>query len=152
MKRVLLTVLATLSVAILLPATALADPSHPSSEWTVVSGQIKDSKGPVKGATVTVSCNGHSKTTYSIWNGYYATYFKYSQCSDGDTVTVTAVTSKGLSGTSTGTVREGKCDLDLALVNVTVGLPEMGAFTGSAAALAAGGAFFVTRRRKLAQE
>jgi len=149
MKKVLLTVLATIGVAILLPATAFA--AQPAV--TDVTGVVSDAGNPVAGAKVTVTCNSYKGTDHTDKTGSYRVQFTAKKCPAGSSVVVTATTKSGLNGTGSGTVSpDGSAKLNVAIVNVTVGLPEMGAVTGSAAALAAGGAFFVTRRRNLAKE
>jgi len=139
-------------VIITVPATASAHAMPMPKTQTVIAGVVKYKGRPVRHAKVTVTCNGNSRTAYTgPFGGYSVTFRPASQCRVGSTLTVTAVKGSE-SGVGNGKVRGASCRFDVALVNVAVALPEMGTLTGSAAALTAGGAFTVIRRRNLAKE
>ncbi len=148
MKKALLTVLATIGVAIALPATVAAAPAT-----TDITGVITNGGSPVSNAKVNVVCSKYQDTDMTDSTGSYLVQFLASKCPAGSKVNVTATTKNGLTGIGSGTVnRYGSVKLNVAIVNVSVSVPEMGALTGSAAAIAAGGALFATRRRNLAKK
>jgi hypothetical protein len=142
MKKLFLTILATLSVALLIPAATFA-----ASATTDVTGTVTNNGNVVSGAKVTVVCDNNSKKTSTDSSGAYLVTFKAANCPDSSKATVVA-TKGGKGGVSTGTVSKmGSADLNVAIVNVA--LPEFGIITGIGAAVIGGGAFFLIRRRQL---
>jgi len=132
----------SLGVALLLPAAAFAANS------TIVSGVVTDKDGkPVAGATVSVICNGNTKTDTTDAGGAYAVTFTQAQCPSGKTAQVVA--SKGNNnGANSGVIRAGHADINLAVLNVKiVPVPEFGAISALAATLFGGGGFMLIRRR-----
>lgn len=153
MKKVVLSVLVSLVAVFALPLTAYASAN--------VDGYVNDNNGNgVNGASVYATCtdsgntatgSATSATVNGKAGGYYIQLSPTGTCKAGDTVTVTA-TKGSTSGTASGTFTNLGADVNIALVSVTIGLPEMGLATGVFAAIAAGGAFLVIRRRNLAKE
>jgi hypothetical protein len=143
MKKFLSSMIATLGIVILLPVAALAAPAS-----TVIAGIITDKDGkPVAGATVSVICNGNTKTDTSDAAGAYGVSFTLAQCPSGKTAQVVA--SKGNNnGVNSGVVNAGHADINIAVLNVKItAAPEFGLITAAAASLVGGGAFMMMRRR-----
>lgn len=126
----------------------------PHFESTIVSGTIYDSNNtPVNGdkefEKVTVQCRSTTKTGDIKGDGTYSVSFSKSQCKDGDSATVTAVTEQG-TGSKTDTVYEdpdeGPCgDLDIAVIDVTV--PEFGVVGGVFTGVTSLASFLWAKRR-----
>ncbi len=151
MKKSLLSILATLSIAVILPAAAFAD------NTSTISGTITNaSNSPLSGASVTVICAGHQSLTTSgapLAAGDYSVTFPTSKCPPGHTVSVSA-TFDGKTGTNSGTLTSSNQDLNInvATVNVQIDIvPELGAITGASAAVLGGAAFMVIRHKHLKQ-
>lgn len=143
MKKLFLSMITTLGVILLLPVAALAAPTS-----TVVSGIVTDKDGkPVAGATVSVICNGNTKTDTSDASGAYAVSFTLAQCPSGKTAQVVA--SKGNNnGVNSGVVNAGHADVNIAVLNVKItSAPEFGLITAAAASIVGGGGFMMMRRR-----
>jgi hypothetical protein len=143
---VLLSVLASIGIVLLIPASSFA-----SSSVTDVTGTVTSNGSPVKGATVTVVCDSNQKTTTTASNGSYRVQYSYKKCTDGSKATVMATKgSKG--GTNSGIVnQDGSAALNVAIVNVSL-VPEFGIVTGVSAAILGGATFLVIRRRELGQK
>jgi hypothetical protein len=149
-KKVVLSVIVSVFGLAAIPmSSAFAAPLQP----TQIDGQITLSDGttPVVGANVYAVCDGNtSSTVSSVTGGLYKITMPVSKCATGDTATVYAEKGK-LTGSDSNSVAPGR-KFDFTVVNVSVSLPEMGAVTGSLAALAAGGAFLVIRRKQVGQQ
>ena len=148
MKKAVISVLATVSLIAMLPATALAAPQPSKPTQTIITGTVTDNGKDVKGAKITVVCNNHSRTAKTDANGEYSVTYPVSQCNDNTKATVVA-TKAGLGGVNSGTpstYSNGKTEIDVAIVNVS--LPEFGIATGFVASTAGAGAFMVMRRRQ----
>jgi hypothetical protein len=142
MKKLLLTILAAVGIAVMIPAASFA-----ASTQTDVTGTVTNNGQVVSGASVTVVCNNHSKTTTSDSTGAYLVTFSGKNCPDKSQATVVAHKA-GKGGVSNGTVNPyGSLDLNVAIINVA--LPEFGIVTGIGAAVVGAGAFLVIRRRQL---
>ena len=116
---------------------------------TYVAGSVRDQDHKlVKGAQVTVVCahGGQSNTKSTTTNnfGLYEVSYTYTQCDEKDHVTVTA-SKNGQTGTNYGIVRELKCIMDIALINIIL-VPEFGLLTGALAMLGSVGAFLKFRK------
>ena len=145
MVKKLVSIVTALSVIFALaPAVASAATLDPPK--TTVSGIISNNGKPVRGARVTVVCNGRARTARTNKNGEYLVNFNKGQCPIGSKVTVVA-TYKGEGGVNSSTVTAGTVKMNVAIVNVA--LPELGLITGFGGLAVAGGAFFVVRRRQL---
>jgi hypothetical protein len=111
---------------------------------TDVSGNITSGGNKVSGATVSVTCNGHTLSDTSNGGGKYKVMFNNSDCQDSSLVTVVA--HKGSqSGSNTGTVNNHKAGIDVVLASVSV--PEFGGMTALIAVAVAGGAYYFMKRR-----
>jgi hypothetical protein len=147
-KKILLAMAVMFSLVLLPAGVASANSSS-----TEVSGKVTLNHHRVRHAEVTVTCNGHSRTTTTDWQGNYSVKFWSGQCNQGDTITVTA--SKGsASGENTYVKRRPRqrCDYGSIYINVAledVSVPEFGPAEVITAALVAGGTFFMVRRRSL---
>lgn len=117
---------------------------HALSPQTDVTGVITNQGNPVNMATVTVVCNGVTKTDTTDSAGSYLVTFTAPQCPFGSTVKVTAQKG-GYSGTASGTVHGITTKLNIAVVNVSI--PEYGLIGGILATTAGIGAIAFTRRR-----
>lgn len=113
---------------------------------TEVTGEVTENGNGVSGADVTVTCNGKQQKDQTDADGAYRVDFKATDCPAGTTISVSATTSDGKSGTSTGTAGKITTKLNVAVVNVSV--PEIGMIAGVAAMAVAGGAILYTRRRQ----
>jgi hypothetical protein len=116
---------------------------------TVVGGTIYQNTitNPVAGASVTVTCNGNTKTDTSGANGAYSVVFSCYECHYNDAVVVDAAKNP-LTGESKGTVSMTYpgLNLDVGIVNVPM-VPEFGLIAGLTTVLGALGVFFVVRRK-----
>jgi hypothetical protein len=153
MKKIFL--LAFLASMLLL-GFASAVPICATAETTFVSGAITDqtnANAPVDGANVTVDCNGNVKSVISAADGGYSVEFLATECTNGDTVSVSA-TKDSLSGsndqptwyTQNATVGCLKLIIDVACVDVPL-MPEFGLMIGALTIVGALTAFFVIRRK-----
>src|SRR6476469_2552399 len=134
MKKFFLSMLVTLGVVLAMPMAAFAATS------TVISGIVTDKDGkPVMGATVSVVCNGNTKTDTTDISGAYGVTFTDAQCPNGKTAQ--GVASKGnANGANSGTVKTGHAYINLAVLNVKItSAPEFGVITAIAASLVGGG-------------
>ena len=134
--------LSSFVILVLMSFTVIATPVKD----TTVGGTIynQDYSATISGADVTVTCNSANKYTSSNSNGVYGVQFSGSECSSGDTVTVTAI--KGdLSGVEAESVYDFGLIVNLAIVNVPM-TPEFGMIAGALTLLGAVGIFFVVRR------
>jgi hypothetical protein len=144
MKKLLVSILATVGIALMLPAATFA-----ASATTDVTGTVTNNGVGVSGAKVEVICGSNDKKTTTGTGGAYLVTFKAANCPDGSKATVTATVGKK-AGVNTGKVKQdGSVYLNVAVVNVS--LPEFGVITGIGAALVGGAAFLVIRRRQLGQ-
>ena len=145
MKKLLLSILATIGVAVVLPVSAFAASVGTSD----IAGTVTSGGKDVSGATVSVTCDGNTLTSGTTVAGGYLVSFPSSECPAGATATATASKGGG-SGSNSGTVNALGTDINLAIVNVSV-VPELGALTGVGAAVLGGAAFMVVRRKQLNQ-
>ena len=145
MKKLLLSILATVSIAVILPVSAFADDGGTST----IAGTVSGKGGPVSGASVSVTCDGNTLGSGTTVAGAYIVNFPSSECPAGDTASVTA-TKGGASGSNSGTVNALGADINLAIIPVSI-VPELGALTGAGAAILGGAAFMVVRRKQLNQ-
>ena len=142
MKRVLITTIVSVVALLAFPLSASALPAE-----TDVTGTVTLSGSPVDHAKVTVVCDSKQRVDFTDASGVYLVSFPAKDCPAGSPVNVTA-TKGSDSGTNNGTANKITTKLNLALVDVTIPLPEMGLLTGAAAAVAAGVAFLVIRRQQ----
>lgn len=144
MKKVLLTVLASVGIALLVPFAASADASPGITD---VSGAVTNNGNPVNGASVQVNCNGNTLYDTSDFTGTYVVDFTSGECPAGSIVTATA-THGGESGTNTGDANPLTTRLNVAIINISI-VPELGMITAGGAAILGGGAFLIVRKRQL---
>src|ERR1039458_9910651 len=98
MKKLILSILATVGIAVILPVSAFAADSGTS----YIAGTITKGGSPLSGASVSVLCDGNTQTSGTTTAGGYLVSFPASNCPAGDTATVTA--TKGSStGSNSGT-------------------------------------------------
>jgi hypothetical protein len=143
MKKILLSALVSLGFVVAVPISASA-----MSPSTMVSGTVKSGSTALAGANVSVTCNGNVQTDTTDASGGYLVGFAASDCPAGSVAHAVA-TSGSQSGTGSGAVKQDGSDkLNVAVADVNVGLPEMGTLVGGVAAIGAGGAFMVTRRKQ----
>jgi hypothetical protein len=141
MKKILLSIVASLGLFLLIPASTFA--------LSAVSGHITDNNKDVSGASVNATCETATGSATSQPNGdYFITLTPNGVCTSNDNVVVTA-TKGPVSGQNSGPINSVGDDLNIALINVAVSLPELGIITGTGAAVLGGGAFFLIRRRSL---
>jgi hypothetical protein len=156
MKRLLLSLTSLLAVLVMFPAFAnaegLATPCTLSSDSTCteVDGTITNaSHAGVVGATVTVTCDGHTLQDTNNVGDVYAVFFSQADCPPGAVASVSA-TKGGASGSSSGSVSPTGLPVIVNVAVVSVSLvPELGVITGLGAAIIGGGAFLVIRQQKL---
>lgn len=139
-KRVLITTIVSVAAMLAFPLSASA-----LSPETDVTGTVTLSGSPVDHAKVTVVCDGKQRVDFTDASGAYLVSYPIADCPAGSPVNVSA-TKGSDSGANSGTANKITTKLNLALVDVTISLPEMGLVTGVAAAIAAGAAFLVIRR------
>jgi len=123
------------------------------SAETLVAGIVynEDHSAKIDSADITVTCNGHVKTTTSIGDGSYSVSYLedgVEGCDAGDDVTVVA--EKGdLYGSEPGVVQDKGdypgVEINLAIINVTV--PEFGLIIGVLTMMSAVGIFAFVRRQ-----
>lgn len=148
MKKLFLLALVSVGIVFAVPASTFAA----SSASTMVSGTVRANSKPVANATVKVTCAAVSGTDTTDSTGGYLVSFLASNCPTGSKVTAMATSSGGAAGTNSGTANQiGGTKLNVAVVDVNVALPEMGAAVSAVAALSAGGAFLVIRRKQVGQ-
>jgi hypothetical protein len=133
-----------LILGVLLVSTLLL--ASPVAAITVVNGQVTDESGPVEGASVVATCAGETVSGTTDKDGkYYLTYPDDTSCVDGETVTVEA-SKDGKSGSGEGTVVGLTATIDIALVNISIGVPEF--TTVAIPAILTLGGYLATRRRR----
>ena len=147
MKKILISTIVTLLSVFAIPAAASA--TEVSASQTFISGTVRQSGSPVNGASVHVTCNSVFANDTTDATGAYGVLFSATDCPSGATATASA-TKGSASGSNSGSVAPHTA-LNLAIVDVNIALPEMGAITGALATVAAGGAFMVIRRRNANQ-
>jgi hypothetical protein len=144
MKKVLLSIVASLGILLLIPAASFADNSQ-----TIISGTVTHNGVPVSGANVTVSCDGNVlNDTTNPAGGYVVDYASITLCPD--TTTATAIATYGkLSGSDTKPVSQIVVGtLNVAVVPVSL-VPELGLITGITATVLSATAFMIVRRRQV---
>lgn len=114
---------------------------------TRVRGNVYDQTAgvPINGLTVSVTCNGITKTDATDGNGLYVIDFTQAECDKYDPVTASATFNSEnqnmsvlVSSTNTATM-----DLNFGLIAV----PEFGLVTGALSALGSGVAFLGLRKK-----
>jgi hypothetical protein len=134
-----LLILGVLLVSTLLLASPVA------AATTVVNGQVTDESGPVEGASVIATCGGETLSDTTDAEGKYYLYYPSDICGEGATVTVEA-SKDGKSGSGEGTVVGLTAEINVALVNVSIGIPEF--TTVAIPAILTLGGYLATRRRR----
>jgi hypothetical protein len=153
MKALLSFAILTLLAISVMGVASASLPVCATVETTYVAGTISNEGSPVDGATVEVTCNGHTNTTTSASDGSYSVEYPNSECTDGDNVTVSA-TKDSLSG-SNGDVEWYSEDTQIGclrmIVNVACAnvplIPEFGIVIGTLTMVSAIVAFFVIRKK-----
>jgi hypothetical protein len=131
--------------------TFACTPHHKCNENvpTVITGSVKNQQNHfVNGAAVTIVCihNGASNTkTTTTHNGFYSVSYRYDKCDETDQVTVTA-TKDGQTGINTGTVKELRCLMDIAIINIIM-VPEFGLISGALAVAGSVGGYLKLKRK-----
>ncbi len=120
---------------------------------TVITGTVFDGGGnEVNGAAVTVVCDGNVRNTTTNSSGDYLVTYPSSECVQGDTATASATAPEG-SGSNTGTVERftagSGLELDIAIINITLAVPEFGAIGGVLTAIGSGLTFLGLKRKFL---
>jgi hypothetical protein len=122
-------------------------------ETTYVAGIVTYESNPVDGAAVDVTCNGHVQSTTSAADGSYSVQYPASECSDGDSVSVSASKDSlnGNSDTVTWSTSDTQIGCLRLIVNVACAdvplIPEFTVVLGTLTAISAVAVFFVVRRR-----
>lgn len=149
MKKILLSALLSVGFVFIVPAAAFANATN------MVVGHIynQQHKG-VSGASVVVICDTPGggtteKDTTSVGDGSYTVSLDTDHCPTGASVHVTAHTANTAGSNTVPSGNEfSSTAINITLSDVSVGLPEMGTVVGGIAALGAGGAFMVIRRKQ----
>ncbi len=144
MKKKLLLAFAALAVVFAVPASSFAV-DNPAV--TQITGTVSSAGSPVGGANVQVTCGSVSGNDTTDSEGVYLVTFAAADCPKGSTTTA-AATKGDASGSNSGTANKITNKLNIALVDVDVAVPEMGTIVGGIAALGAGGAFLIIRKRQ----
>ena len=148
MKKLFLSIIAAVGIAVILPVSAFADTSTSIIAGNIYKSAVQIPANLDPGVNVQVVCNGNTLNTTSTSAGGYAVTFVNGACPAGDTAVVTA-SKNGASGSSSGTVNNvTDTNINVAIVSVSI-VPELGALTGTGAAILGGAAFMVVRRRQL---
>ena len=116
-----------------------------SAMAVTITGKVYDSGYPVKGAHVSVNCNGITKEVITLAAGEYHATFGYGECSDGDTVRVRAVKEQKSGETTQAAV----CYLFFCKpidVDIFSQIPEFGLIGSALAGL--GGLGYYLKRKK----
>lgn len=140
MKKIVLGLFVAVFAAAGVSATSYATPPT-----TAVTGVVTENQVAVAGATVKVTCKGHTEMDTSDANGSYLVTFPSGDCPFGTTVKVVAE-KNGKSGVTSGTVQGITTKLNLAIVNVSI--PEFGALGAAAAGGMGIGMIAYMRRRQ----
>lgn len=116
---------------------------------TIIKGTVKDGAGTaVSGASVSVTCDGVTRSTTTNSSGDYLVMYSRAECAQGDNATATATASEG-TGSADGTVQRYNygpgLDLDIAIINISV--PEFGMVTGMVTAIGSGLAYLGLKRK-----
>lgn len=117
---------------------------------TLVAGFVYDSNMlPVTTGSVTINCGTGSQTVSIGSDGSYNAFFSQSECRAGDSVSATASTSEGNGSNSTvvsnTSVNGPVVDLDIALLDVNVNVPELGVIGGMMSLIGAAGSYLYLR-------
>jgi hypothetical protein len=156
MKRLILTIIASVGIVAVMPLSAVMAASSSidcvvggDTACTEVAGTVTNSstKATVAGASVVVTCgDSNVLDATTTTGGGYLVIFPASECPDATTASVTA-SKGGASGSGSSTVYNFVANVNLAIVNVSI-VPELGAITATGAGVAALGAFMFIRRRQ----
>lgn len=144
LKRVLLSIGATLGIALMIPASSFA--VRPNPQFTEVTGTVTYNGAPVNGAKVTIVCDNNAKHFTTGSNGVYTVEYASAKCPIGATIYATA--TKGKKGGDADKRVTSSTDI-VNIQTVNVSLPEFGLIAGTGAATIGVGAFLVIRRRQL---
>ena len=146
MRKIFLSTFAALAL-LLLPVSALAD-SHSGYGNTEVSGRVHHySRHDNKETKVTVSCNGHERSTRTNNRDGYSVRFSNKECKKNDRIEV-RTEHHGHYGRNHGhSDSKGHCHIDVDDGPPT-DVPEFGTMASIAAGVIGAGAFLVIRHRQ----
>ena len=116
---------------------------------TIIGGRVfnANDNSSISGANVTAICGATTLNTNTNNNGLYIVIFQKSNCTNGNSLNVTA-TNSGLTGSKIGIVNataisywDVELDFDIPLI------PEFGIIAGAIAVIGAVGIFFFVRKK-----
>ncbi len=118
---------------------------------TVITGTVRGPENTtISGASVTVVCDGNVRNTSTNSSGDYIVTYPSSECVQGDTATATATNGDG-SGSNSGTVQRftavNGLELDIAILDIAIAVPEFGIVTGVISALGSGVVYLGMKRK-----
>jgi|GEM_PF-6843816 hypothetical protein len=142
-KRIVMTLLSSLVITMLLPATNFAVSSGAINK---ISGVVTNDGKTVVGAQVTVVCNGNTKNTTSGKGGAYSVRYTITQCPDQAIAHVTA-TDNGYSGSNSGEGEVNENNLKLTEKLNTQAVPVLGLVTGATAVVLGSAGYAIMQRR-----
>lgn len=144
----------SLSAVALFVSAGVAVAQVPLFEQTLITGTVYGAGGnPVNGGDVTIRCGTGSINAPIQADGSYQIFFPQSQCKSGDTANVHAFTSQG-EGTNSASVEDTTVNgpvvnLDVAVINVNIAVPEFGAVTGLVSMIGAAASFVYLKSKEM---
>lgn len=144
----------TLSAFAFFVSASMAMAQVPLFEQTLITGIVYGSDGnPVNGGDVTIRCGTGSINAPIQSNGTYSIFFPQTECKAGDTANVHAFTAGG-EGTNSAPIEDTTVDgpvinLDVAIINVNISVPEFGALTGLVSMIGAAASFVYLKSKEM---
>lgn len=143
-----------LALSMILLVVTVSGVSAQSLVQTIVTGVVYGTNNlPVNGGTVSVTCGTGTQLAGIQPDGTYQAIFAQTACKAGDTASAVASTSQG-NGSNSASVQNTAIngpvvDLDIAVVNVNISVPEFGEVTGLVSLLGAAGSFFYIKYKSV---
>lgn len=147
MKKIIVSVF---SLLLLFTVFASITPSYAQAAAanSYVAGKVTQGGNPVNGASVQVTCSSVVLNTTTNASGDYLVTYAYATCPDGTLAHATATKGSAIGSASSDVNHFGEpLNIDLAVINPVLPVPEFGFLGYAVASLGSVGAFFALRKR-----